>query len=251
MQWLAGLYYFDETQQIDSFNFDSFAPGDPQNGCAVQRQASRLWAAFGSLNYAVSSDLKLRGGIRCTNDRKDFVASRTTTPFGGEKFRPLSANQSGTNTSVDFGVSYNLGKNSSVFGRVATGYRPSSIQGRVLFGDTILMATPGKARSVEAGYKVDLMDNTLSVGATLFSYEVKDLQLTAGSGSVNQNRLVNAAKATGSGSSLFYRQSCRATCARRWPSASTTPRSRTAVCLLHHVAMPISSSCRPAPVARY
>jgi len=72
--------------------------------------------------------LKLRGGIRYTNDRKDFVASRTTTPFGGEKFRPLSANQSGTNTSVDFGVSYNLGKNSSVFGRVATGYRASSIQ---------------------------------------------------------------------------------------------------------------------------
>jgi len=40
LQWLAGLYYFNETQQIDSFNFDSFAPGDPQNGCAVQRQAS-------------------------------------------------------------------------------------------------------------------------------------------------------------------------------------------------------------------
>ncbi|OYU44623.1 MAG: TonB-dependent receptor, partial [Burkholderiales bacterium PBB4] len=83
LQWIGGLYYFNESLQVDSFNFDSFAPGDPQNGYAYQNQTSNSWAAFGSLNYAVTPDLKVRGGVRYTDDKKEFDAARTQTPFGG------------------------------------------------------------------------------------------------------------------------------------------------------------------------
>jgi iron complex outermembrane recepter protein len=72
----------------------------------------------------------------------------------------------------------------------------------VLFGDTISVANAEKALSFEGGIKADLLDNTTRVSATVFRYEVKDLQLTAGSGSVNQNRLVNAKKAIGQGFEL-------------------------------------------------
>jgi len=72
LQWMGGLYFFKEKLQVDSFNFDSFAPGNPQDGYAVQHQDSSAWAAFGSLNYAVSPQLKLRGGLRYTSDKKDF-----------------------------------------------------------------------------------------------------------------------------------------------------------------------------------
>lgn len=81
LQWIGGLYFFKETLQVDSFNFDSFASGDPQNGYAVQHQNSQSWAAFGNLSYAVSPDLKLRAGLRYTDDKKDFDASRTQHPF--------------------------------------------------------------------------------------------------------------------------------------------------------------------------
>jgi iron complex outermembrane recepter protein len=43
------------------------------------------------------------------------------------------------------------------------------------------------------------LNNRARISATVFSYRVKDLQLTAGSGEVNQNRLVNADKAVGRG----------------------------------------------------
>ena len=56
--------------------------------------------------------------------------------------------------------------------------------------------------SVEAGFKADLLDNTARISGTVFKYRVKDMQLTAGSGSTNQNRLVNAAKAEGQGFEL-------------------------------------------------
>ncbi|MBC7916738.1 MAG: TonB-dependent receptor [Rhodoferax sp.] len=215
LQWIGGLYYFNETQQVDSFNFDSFSAGDPQNGYAVQHQDSTSWAAFGSLNYAVSPALKIRGGLRYTDDKKTFDAARTQTPFGGANAGPFFASPSSTNTSWDLGANYTVDKDLSVFARVATGYRAPSIQGRVLFGDSISVADSEKALSFEAGFKADLMDRTARVSATVFSYSVKDLQLTAGSGSVNQNRLVNAKEAVGQGFEL----DAQAIIARDWKTS--------------------------------
>ncbi|MFY8018003.1 MAG: TonB-dependent receptor, partial [Inhella sp.] len=80
LQWIAGAYYFNEKLQVDSFNFDSFAPGNPQNGYAVQHQDSKAYALFGSVNYALSPDLKIRGGMRYTKDSKDFSASKPWAP---------------------------------------------------------------------------------------------------------------------------------------------------------------------------
>lgn len=202
LQWLAGLYYFRETLQVDSFNYDSFAVGDPQNGYAVQHQKSVSYAAFGSLNYAVSDALKVRGGVRYTDDNKDFDGARLQTPFGGANVGPLTAHPRSNNLSWDVGATYAINKSVSTFARVATGYRAPSIQGRVLFGDTISVANSEKALSFEAGVKADLLDNTTRISATVFRYRVKDLQLTAGSGSVNQNRLVNADHAIGQGFEL-------------------------------------------------
>jgi iron complex outermembrane receptor protein len=199
LQWIAGAYYFNESLQVDSFNFDSFSAGNKQDGYAVQKQDSKAFALFGSVNYALSPDFKIRGGMRYTNDKKDFVGSRPWTPFGGRPLGELKANPSATNFSWDLGANYSLDKSTSFFTRVATGYRAPSIQGRVLFGDTISVAKSEKALSVEGGVKADLLDNRARISATVFSYQVKDLQLTAGSGSTNQNRLVNADKAVGRG----------------------------------------------------
>ncbi len=212
LQWIGGLYYFNETLQVDSFNFDTFAPGDPQNGYAVQHQDSTSWAAFGSLNYAVTPDLKLRGGLRYTDDAKKFDGARTQ---GFSTVGPLTANPSSTDWSWDLGANYALSKDMSVFARVATGYRAPSIQGRVLFGDTISVANSEKALSYEAGFKADVLNKTARISGTVFSYTVKDLQLTAGSGSLNQNRLVNAKEAIGQGFEL----DAQAIVARDWKTS--------------------------------
>jgi len=197
---------------VDSFNFDSFNAGDTQNGYAVQRQNAKSWAVFGNVKYAVTPDLKVTAGLRYTDDKKDFNAARTQTPFGGANVGPLLANPKSTNWSWDLGANYALDRNTSLFTRIATGYRAPSIQGRVLFGDTISVAGAEKVLSVEAGIKADLLDNTARITGTVFKYRVKDMQLTAGSGGVNQNRLINAAKAEGQG----FEVDAQAIIARDW-----------------------------------
>jgi iron complex outermembrane receptor protein len=195
LSWLAGVYYFDEDLNIDSFSY-AF-PSSATEIFADQRQQNKAWAVFGTVNYDLSSALKLRGGLRYTKDEKDFVANRVQSPFGFIGRR--TANTSADNTSGDVSLSYALDRDTNVYARVATGFRAPSIQGRLLFGDTLSVAKSEKVTSYEAGVKADLLDRRARLMANVFSYEVKDLQLTAVGGNANFNQLVNASKATGQG----------------------------------------------------
>jgi iron complex outermembrane receptor protein len=199
LQWIAGFFYFKEDQQIDSFNFDTFN-NNTKHGYAVQYQDSKAWAVFGTVNYQVSDKLKMRAGLRYTDDQKEFVAYRTQNPFDNlPGIGPLKANPSDTNISWDLSGTYELDKQTNLFARAATGYRAPSVQGRILFADTISVAGSERAKSFEAGIKTDFFNRRARLSASAFRYDVKDLQLTAGSGQVNQNRLINADKAVGQG----------------------------------------------------
>ncbi|WP_342119675.1 TonB-dependent receptor [Pseudoduganella sp. OTU4001] len=196
--WLAGVYGFREKIRIDSFNFDSFN-GNVQNGYAWQRQDSRSAAAFGAMTWRAQPGLLLRAGLRYTRDRKEFFATRPQPAPGGVPIPGLTADPRGNDLSWDLGATKELAPDSTLYARVATGYRAPSIQGRILFGNSISVARAEQALSWEAGWKLDFAQRRQRLGVALFRYTVDDMQLTAGSGTVNQNRLVNAAKVRGQG----------------------------------------------------
>ncbi|MBB3119310.1 TonB-dependent receptor [Pseudoduganella violacea] len=202
LQWIAGVFYFKEDIQIDSISFNSLAAGNPQNpNYATQTQNSKSWAAFGTLNYTVNEQFKLRGGVRYTNDKKDFVASRIHGNLSS--VHPLHSDS--TNFSWDLSGTYTLDKDTNLFGRIATGYRAPSMQGRLdSLTDVPTQAGAEKVLSYEAGVKQDLFNRRARLSATVFQYRVKDKQLTAGSGIVNMNRLINAEKAIGRGVELDF-----------------------------------------------
>jgi iron complex outermembrane receptor protein len=198
LKWLAGLYYFDETLRINGFAYDS-GPGNPQTGFITQQQDNKAWAAFGSVNYDLSSQFKLRGGLRYTKDKKDFSAQRFQSPIGGGVLGPLATSKSATNTSFDVAGTWVLDKDTNVYGRLATGFRAPSIQGRILFGNELTSADSEKVKSVELGVKADLLDRRARASLALFAYDVKGQQLVAVGGGFNTARLLNAEKTTGRG----------------------------------------------------
>ncbi len=199
MKWLAGVYYFNESLAIDSYNYSSVG-GNTLNGFATQNQDNKAVALFGNVNFDVSDALKLRGGLRYTKDKKDFVADRITAPpFSPPFIGRRTANTDATNTSFDISGTYALSRETNVYARLATGFRAPSIQGRLLFGDTPSVADSEKVRSIEAGVKSDLFDRRARMSFSVFQYTVKDQQLTAVGGAANFNQLVNADKTVGSG----------------------------------------------------
>jgi iron complex outermembrane receptor protein len=199
--WQAGLFWFDEDLTIDSFSYDTLG-GGVQNGFAQQQQQNTAWAVYGSGEYEVSPALTLRGGLRYTRDEKDFTARRLQSPIGGAPIGPLTASPSASNVSGDLSAVFALSDEVNVFGRIARGFRAPSIQGRILFGDSLSVADEETITSFEAGIKADLFERRARLGFTVFDYRVKDQQLTAVGGAANFNTLINADRSNGKGFEL-------------------------------------------------
>ncbi|WP_313319871.1 TonB-dependent receptor [Stenotrophomonas sp.] len=202
--WQAGVFYFDEDVTIDSFNYDSLTPGNPQTGHAVQSQRNKAWAVFASGDFDVTDKFKLRGGVRYTQDKKDFTASvLQAVPFGTPVSGPYIASTDVDDVSWDLSGVYQVTDNVNVYARVAKGFRAPSIQGRLAFGG-VSQADSEKVISYEAGIKADLFDRRARLGFNVFRYNVDGQQLIAVGGSNNTATLLNADKTIGQGAELDF-----------------------------------------------
>ncbi len=195
--WQAGLFYFDESIEIDSFNY--WTAGGPENGRAHQKQDNTAWAVFASMDFDVTDEFKLSAGLRYTDDEKKFVAERPSSPFGAPPLAPVRVSPSDEDLSWDLSGTWTVTDELNVFARVARGFRAPSIQGRVLFGDVVSVADSETVLSFEAGVKSELFDGRGRMSFTVFSYTMDDQQLTAVGGSNNFNTLINADKTKGKG----------------------------------------------------
>ena len=195
LAWQAGLYFFHEKYAIDSFDYASLG-GGAQTGLATSKQTNNAVAAYGSVNYAISKDLSVRAGLRFTQDKKDF----STTAIQGTVniSKGTTANTSDANLSGDLSASYALSPALNAYGRVATGFRGSSIQAASAFGPQT-QAGPETISSYEAGVKGDLFEKRARLAVGVFRYDIKNQQLTAVGGGANVTSLISAAKTTGQG----------------------------------------------------
>lgn len=199
MTWQGGVYLFQEKLGFDSYSYSSTAP-NPQTNVLMSDQTNDSYAVFGGLTYALSSDLKLRGGLRYTQDKKALA----TQPGGGATAtNGLTSSTNDNQVTWDMGATYKLDKDTNLFGRIATGYRGSSIQNPDSFA-ALTQAKPETLISYEAGIKADLFAKRARTSFSVFHYDVKDQQLTAVGGANNSNQLVSAAKASGDGVELNF-----------------------------------------------
>lgn len=199
--WQAGLFYFDEDITVDSLNYDTLA-GGVQAGHAQQKQRNKAWAAFGSVEYAVTDRFKLRGGLRYTQDKKDFAASvLQSAPFGAPVSGPFKVKTDVDDVSWDVSGVFQATDEVNLYARVAKGFRAPSIQGRLLFQTPPQpsVADAEKVISYEAGVKADLFDKRARLGVALFRYNVDNQQINAVGGALNQTILLNADKTVGQG----------------------------------------------------
>jgi len=201
LDWIVGVYYFNENITIDSFDYNTLA-GSTQDGYARQQQFNISTAAFGSIGYQITDTFKLKGGVRFTQDDKDYVAERFVSPFGAPPTGPIYESPSYDHTNWDLSGVWSASPTTDLYARVATGFRAPAIQGRLLFGDTVSVAKAETVTSGEIGIKSRLFDNRASVSFDLFDYEMENQQLTAVGGAANFNRLVNAKKTNGHGFEL-------------------------------------------------
>jgi iron complex outermembrane receptor protein len=202
--WIGGFFYFNEDFTIDTINYSTLFGGG-ENGLVLQEQESKAYAFFGSATYDVSDRWQLGAGIRYSHDKKDYFAERFLSPLsflGVGPIGPIYATPD--DSKVTWDVSTNFAQNDEInwYARIATGFRAPSIQGRLLFGDTVSVADSETSTSYEGGIKTSLFDGRARVNLNVFSYKVDDAQLTAVGGQANFNQVINADKVKGKGVEL-------------------------------------------------
>jgi iron complex outermembrane receptor protein len=203
--WQAGLYYFDENYQVNSYSFNSLA-GGAQTSLIKSHQKNTAWAAFGSVKYAVNDRIDLRAGLRYTRDHKDFSTDPNNLPSGGSDIdasRGLSATPTDSKINWDLSALYKLTADTNLYARAATGFRATTIQPAAQFNYQSI-AKPETVTSYEAGVKSDLFDKSARLSLGVYQYTVKDQQLSAVGGTDNATVLVNAKKTSGRGVELDF-----------------------------------------------
>jgi iron complex outermembrane receptor protein len=203
--WQAGIFYFDEDLTIDTFNYNTNFGGGV-NGYVLQKQKTRAWGVFTALDYELGDTTVLNAGIRYSDDDKDFSAQRFLSPLAWQgvpdNLGPIYANADDSSVSWDLSLTWTASDDVNVYGRVASGFRAPSIQGRLLFGDTVSVADSETSLSWEGGVKSTFAGGRARANFSLFYYTVDDAQLTAVGGEANFNQVINANKVTGKGFEL-------------------------------------------------
>ncbi len=197
MFWQAGVFYFDEHLEVESFNYSDLT--DVHTGYANQVQDTTAYALFGQADFYLSDETTLTVGVRWSDESKDYTAAVPLHPFGGDPVPPSSVNTSDGNFSGNISIAHVIDDETNIYARLARGFRAPSIQGRVLFGGAITVADSETVTSIEAGFKKELWEGRARLNSALFYYQMNNQQLTAGSGSANVNQLVNADKTVGYG----------------------------------------------------
>jgi outer membrane receptor protein involved in Fe transport len=126
---------------------------------------------FGHVSYDLSDALNISGGLRYTDDDKDFSALQANFPV-----EPVSV--ADEQVSGDVSLLYRVNDTFNLYGRYARGFRAPTIQGRdVAFFGNPSIADSETIDSIEAGFKSELADNRVRLNGAVFYYEVKDMQL--------------------------------------------------------------------------
>ena len=210
----AGIFYFNEDLDIESFDFGptdnvvqppGFGTPGATNPSAIvnQRQDSEAWGIFGSVNYKFDMGLTLQAGARWNHDEKKLFAERLfdIRPgfIGGGPVLPTTTKVKDDVVTWDVSALYEVNPDINVYARVAKGYRAPAIQGRILFTSEVTTADSENTMSYEAGIKTVLFDRKVRFNLTGYYFKTKDLQLSAVGGNTNANLLLNADAVKGHG----------------------------------------------------
>ncbi|MBV8603783.1 MAG: TonB-dependent receptor [Pelomonas sp.] len=199
-KWQGGVFLFDERYTWENIDYSGAPPYGTGNPLyAETHQSNRAYALFGAVTYQVTSDLKLGGGLRYTDDKKTLYSwAPATNGQALDAANGLGANTKDSKWTWDTSAVYSLDKNTNIYAKIGSGFRASTVLPAGEFGP-LTTAGPESLTSYELGVKSDFWQRRARLSADVYSYDVKNLQLTEVGGTGNSNAVKSAKKVKGNG----------------------------------------------------
>jgi iron complex outermembrane recepter protein len=205
-EWLAGLYINRERSDVDGIYRYSNANGPSSlNLYTTDKPAKyRDLAAYGDVTWHATAALALTAGVRVARMEQTY----NNTISGLLAGSPSSNGGDSTENASTWlaAAGYKLSPDSSLYARVASGYRPG--------GPNAVLPTTSPAVkpmfesdslwSYEVGYKASLLDRTLVVEAAVYDIEWSDILQPITDGGFSYFTNAGKARITGAELSLNW-----------------------------------------------
>lgn len=197
LNYVGGLYYF--TESGENTNPIDFLVVSAQSGGFYDYEN---WAAFGQIGYEFIDGLTVTGGIRYTEDRKNYLPDQFVTggitgiPNGTRivPFATVSANVNKWTPMVN--VRYEASEDFMVYATFSQGFKSGGFTQRIFPPEASLPSfLPETIDSYEAGFKLTALDNRLRVNGSVYYNDYQELQLLVSDGSRVGPFITNAGKA--------------------------------------------------------
>ncbi len=178
LEWLAGLYYFD--QELTNVTILPFtASGTTLNifdstGTGTTESAS----VFGQTTYSLTDKWQLTGGLRYLYETKDGDVAVVPSPVN--RTYPGNATIDGDELMGTTTLAYAPDDYSNYYARYARGYKSGGINLLLTKPDTPetpMTVDPETSDAYEVGAKLRLLDDCLSANLAVYTQDYKDLQV--------------------------------------------------------------------------
>ena len=168
--WTVGLYYYDDEKTSGVNGIEFFPPGQTDSVSTIKTESM---AVFGHLEYALTDQWTVLGGLRYTNDKKD--ADIVTLGFEPV---PAAADFSTENNELTWkaGLNYQAYKDLLLYGSVQTGFKSADFHTSFLFGFIQPPGNPETTTSYEGGVKWSFLDGRGRLNAAVFYNEINQKQ---------------------------------------------------------------------------
>jgi len=193
LKFVVGGFYYDE----DARDFGTTRLPFPVSTTSVidsvtprdYSVASKSKAAFLQVDWRppiLDNKLELTGGIRYTDDSRDFEQKTAIV---------RSLDLSEDNVSYLLGANYQFTDDFMAYVKYTTGYRAGGFNVRTTAAGVNPAYDPEKIKSLEAGFKLEALDNRLRLNVAAFYNKYLDLQVAqfappgqvSGGGNININ----------------------------------------------------------------
>lgn len=192
LSWIAGVYLYEAVARGEPLR--SLSNG-VQTSILFSEQNTESWAVFGEANLNLSDRWRVIGGVRYTEEERDYEARNATTTTVPRQYGEFDA------LTYRLSLQYRFADDGNVYFTYARGFKSGVFNG---FAGTVPAAAitrPEWIDSYEIGVKAD-PTSWLRLSAAAFHYDYSDIQQSARSSTSSLVLLFNAASATVDGAEL-------------------------------------------------
>ncbi|NIB38270.1 TonB-dependent receptor [Pseudomaricurvus alkylphenolicus] len=183
-RWVGGLYYLKMDTENRSFIDINFQDGSGTIPSGVTYELeSESYAVFGQVEYDLSDDWMLLGGLRWTEDERQIDSAFTDFLFtSGEPivFSPNTtdlADQDWSNYSAKLEIDWRPNQDWLYYASVTKGHKAGNFA-QPVFATTFSLLPHDEEElvSYEIGFKGEMADGSLRLNGAIFYYDYKDYQ---------------------------------------------------------------------------